>query len=176
MIVDYVILFFFTVTSLWMGWVFLCHERPTLYTISIATMMAVLAAGTYWSIQEYKGFPTDKKFGQNRVLLWADIQNPTETSDGIIYLWVVDPDHEVTSIEKVLRLKYNDVPRAYSIPWTEKSAREAREAVQKIREGMGVVVEVTRNLPPKNSDKQPEYNLEIKILDPYQILRKNPEE
>jgi hypothetical protein len=176
MIVDLILVVFFTVAALWMGWNVMSSGKITINTIAMAVFMTVTATGTYWSVQEFRGYPVDNPMPKNAVMLWADVQVPTENSKGRIFVWVLDPREEVTTIEKLLHVNFVKVPRAYEIPYTEQSAREAEKGMQNIAQGKGVVVGMESRIVIKDGKQEPQINLEVQALDPYKILRKNSEE
>jgi len=149
-------------------------SRYSFGTILTAIVMAILATATYWSIQTYRGFPSYDQFGDNKYLLWGEIDPPTrEGYPGRIYLWMYDPDRPTTTVENILKENYTKVPRAFSIPYTEENARELREAIEQLRNGSGVVVQILPNPQLKNSGSdQDAPRLKMQALDPYKILKK----
>lgn len=138
------------------------------HVIMLGVLLIVAATGNYWSLMTYRGFPTTAVMGKDNSMIWASIKDPTpKNPDGLIYVWVYDPDRETTRVEELLHLNFNSKPRAYEIPYTKESAKELREAMKKKMKGFGVLLGLELD---GTGDKIPK--LKIQTIDPYEILPK----
>ena len=141
----------------------------------------------YYSFQNFMGWPTEEtistKYSQ---LIWFQIREPSKVSDhpGAIYLWV----REMSTTEKLQGLSLNQIsdpmtwftypdetaPRAYKIPYTKKTHKKLREAVEGRKKGVRTYVEVSKKnrKPGKAGDQEVNDDIKFRLVNPQDIIPK----
>jgi hypothetical protein len=104
-----------------------------LKTIAALCLFAT-ASITYFSLEDFKGWPSTQELPTRGSVVGIDAVEPDESSEGSIFLWVkVNPDDVEYSF-----FKPDDVrsPRSYRIPYTEGNSQAADQMKKALMNGL----------------------------------------
>lgn len=133
--------------------VMLYYNKVFWYKIATITILFAIANMVYFSLDSVKGWPSHDKIHKGE-LVFVQVVEPGEGYPGAIYLLVrVDPT-ETSWYSPYINYVYwdNQAPRSYYIPYTEKTAKEMRDAQQAMEQGY--IVEINGDSASEESGNQ----------------------
>ena len=176
MILDFVLVIFFTASCLLFGYHILRMAdtknkiRDSIFGIVIVLM---LATGTFWSISNYRGYPSYDIHMAKYQLLWGVVKQPQGDDPGAIYLWLYEPDRTTNWLEEQFGIEFHKHPRAYKMTYSEEAERELAKALQQIKQGGAANVELERQqIPNSGNDQKNHIKFTFQILTPQETLPK----
>lgn len=117
----------------------LYFNKNFLLKLLTVTYLFFVASAMYFSLDTYKGWPTSEKVKEG-VLVFVIVDEPTEVSEGAIYIWVRDSEVKFFWYQWI-GYTPKDEPRSFILPYTKQTAKTFREAKKKIEEGKFVLLE-----------------------------------
>lgn len=111
------------------------------FTVKLLTVtyLFFVASAMYFSLDTYKGWPTNEKVKEG-ILTFVIIDEPTEVSEGAIYIWVRNSEVKFFWYQW-LGYSPKDEPRSFVLPYTKQTAKKFREAKKNLEEGKFVLLE-----------------------------------
>ena len=141
------------------------------------TGMFILASTLYFTMENYKGWPTDTEFNDVSVIA-IDIQEPNQEAnfEGAIYVWLQE---KVAYSNELLYNPGNNVPRAHYIKYTEQSSKSFAKAKDLLKRGyavtMGKKSKELGEVAPRSGDFDFEYEKDkpiIQAINPQNLMQK----
>lgn len=172
MIIDFILVIFFTLQALAVAY-YIIRSRTAMTWSSLVFCigLAVTATVTFWSLENYRGYPVYAQSFAKNELIYGKVDRPSNGSKGRIFVWLHITDHEPTWLEKTLRLEYFLQPRAFEVPYSKEEAAKVEKALEQIKKGY--VVEIEGAFKPKNdSDTDGQMKMRFVTKDPRTILQK----
>lgn len=120
----------------------LYYSRIFWFKIVTVTLLFAIANMVYFSLDSVKGWPSHDKITKG-LLVFVQVVEPGDGYPGAIYLYVQPELEENNWYAPYINYVYWDslAPRSYYIPYTEKTAKEMREAVEAMAQGYIVEVD-----------------------------------
>jgi len=156
-------------------------------TVSIA-LFFYIAAAVWFSTDSFKGWPT-RDILQPGIVLWVAMAEPTETDEGGIFLWMVNPrkldgSSLLDKINPLTSFTYagERAPRSYRIEYNENNANMAAAMKKALEEGQ--LVSIGNNEEPSGNPGdvegkgkggylyQDDSRVEFDIINPVEELQK----
>lgn len=116
--------------------VMLYYNKVFWFKISTITVLFAIANMVYFSLDSVKGWPSHDRISKGQ-LVFVQVVEPGDGYPGAIYLLVrIDVKDKNWYSPYVNYVYWDDqAPRSYYIPYTEKTAKDMREAKQAMENG-----------------------------------------
>jgi len=171
MLIDFILIIFFILAAL-LVWYSSARGGFTSTSLIGSLLVIFLAITSFWSIREYRGYPVQEIFVDQKEIHAAIIEDPRGKFKGRIYLWTRKSINNETLLEKVFKLKMKEQPRGYEIPYTKETAKKLREGMEKAKKGMKLKIKAKKVAREAGNDFQ-KGRFVIELENPRKGLEKN---
>lgn len=117
---------------------FIIGSKGNWPTKAFATFFCIYFSVVIWfSLNTYLGWPAKDDLPHKYAVYWAEIEEPNPTSEGAVYLWVVELESKKT-VNLLYSLKYlskKREPRIYQIPYSRILHKNVQDMVENIKKG-----------------------------------------
>lgn len=123
-------------------------NQKILKYISI-TGMFVLASMIYFTLDNYKGWPTSDTPHRGAKIASIEIREPVDSVKGMIFIWI----YEKGNNDSFFYVPFGDTPKAFIVDYTEESSKAFAKAKEKLYNGYQLFLDDGLEKPhPENSE------------------------